>query len=370
MKRSRLPGPPIDRPDAALPETARLGLAVLTEQLVTRRLRYASLLGHRALAACANAIGPQASRRPWPEAFGGHYGVTRSLVHGLRGLEPGMRAPTWAYQPDLTRDPAEAALVLSGVDVLRRTIDRKREGGCGRLLAGPNLVILPDQHGGVLLSDAIDTVLVPSGWVRTMYEERSPALAGRIEVWAAGVDTTFWQPYGSPQRRLVLIYNKMERRRADAVRSFLSRRGYPTAFVSYGFYSSARYRRLLNASIAMVFISESESQGLALAEAWAMNVPTFVIDNRRRMVGGRPVQVSTAPYLTAATGRFWSDPEELEAGLSATALARFAPRAWVLDHMSDQVCARKLLAIALPDAGSGQVTSARDGAAFAVPSGR
>jgi hypothetical protein len=354
-----LPDAAADRGSLASPDPGRLGLAVLTERLATRRLRYAGLLGQRLRAAFANVVVLQHRRQPWPEAFGGHYGVTRSLVYGLRGLGGCSDAPSWAYQADLTRTPAEAAIVLSGVDVLRRTIGDKCQGRCRRLLAGPNLVILPDQHDGVLLSKAIDTVLVPSGWVRTMYEERSPTLEGRIRIWAAGVDTSFWQPYGSEPRRLVLIYNKLGRRRAEAVRAFLSRRGYPTALISYGRYSPIRYRRLLNASAAMVFLTESESQGLALAEAWAMNVPTFVIDNRRRMIGGRPVQVSTAPYLTAATGRFWKDPEELACHLDASMLGEFAPRTWVLANMSDLLCARQLLALALPQGAPGGASPVR-----------
>jgi hypothetical protein len=185
-----------------------------------------------------------------------------------------------------------------------------------------------------------------------MYEECAPVLKGRIAVWPAGVDTGFWQPYGTSPRRLVLIYNKLERGRAQGIGDFLAKRGYATALVSYGFYSPARYRRLLNAAMAMVFITQSESQGLALAEAWSMDVPTFVIDNRERLVLGRPVHVSTAPYLTEATGRFWSEPEELESHLAASSMARFTPRLWVTENMSDRVCAQKLLALAVPDAPS------------------
>lgn len=358
-----MPDTALGRREATATQPATLGLAVLTEPLATRRLRYASLLGLRLVAALANAAGSTGLRRPSPEPFGGHYGVTRSLVHGLRGLSTQTSGLSWAYQPDLDRSPAEAAVVLSGIDVLRHAIAHKRHGRCGRLLAGPNLVVLPDEHEGVLMSEAIDVVLVPSRWVQAMYEQRSPALAGRISIWAAGVDPVFWRPYAPQQRRLVLIYNKLQRRRARTVRDFVARLGYPTAFVSYGRYSPARYRRLLNSSIAMVFLTESESQGLALAEAWAMDVPTFVVDNRERLVGGRPVEVSTAPYLTAATGRFWGDPEELASFLSAAALARFTPRAWVLDHMSDQVCAQKLLACALPRIASGVSSLERDGTA-------
>ena len=51
-----------------------------------------------------------------------------------------------------------------------------------------------------------------------------------------------------------------------------------------------------------VFLSSSESQGIALAEAWSMNVPTFVWNPKPKELNGRYFpSVDSAPYLTPET---------------------------------------------------------------------
>ena len=51
-----------------------------------------------------------------------------------------------------------------------------------------------------------------------------------------------------------------------------------------------------------VFMSRSESQGLALAEAWAMDVPTLVWQSPPGEPGSVFSLSDPAPYLTSDTG--------------------------------------------------------------------
>jgi hypothetical protein len=53
--------------------------------------------------------------------------------------------------------------------------------------------------------------------------------------------------------------------------------------------------------------------------------------------------VDTVPYLTPVTGRYWSSTDELLAQLAKLATEPFQPRKWVLAHMTDLVCANKLV---------------------------
>src|SRR5580704_15562748 len=146
---------------------------------------------------------PYAWRDPYPEPLGGHYGVTRSLVAGLRKL--GSR---FVYSPPLSRATARTAIVLAGIAELKSAIEWRRRHGCELLLAGPNVVEMPNDHGGILLSPGIDKIVVASDKVRLQYEAAVPQLAGRIWVWPAGIDESYWRPSGSRVRDRVLIYNK------------------------------------------------------------------------------------------------------------------------------------------------------------------
>jgi hypothetical protein len=117
----------------------------------------------------------------------------------------------------------------------------------------------------------------------------------------------------------------------------------------HAMFSPADYRQLLDRSTVAVFLSTFETQGLALAEAWAMDVPTLVWDPQgvAEWRGRRFQSRSSAPYLTPATGRSWRGIDELGTALSETLANRsaFQPRAWVLANMTDGICSTALLGI-------------------------
>jgi hypothetical protein len=107
------------------------------------------------------------------------------------------------------------------------------------------------------------------------------------------------------------------------------------------------YRRMLDQSAFGVFLSTFETQGVALVEAWSMDVPTLAWDPQGAAEWrGRSFQSrSSAPYLTPATGGLWRTLDEL-APLLRGALANraaFRPREWVLAHMTDALCSAALL---------------------------
>jgi hypothetical protein len=109
------------------------------------------------------------------------------------------------------------------------------------------------------------------------------------------------------------------------------------------------YRRLLDQSAIGVFLSTFETQGLALAEAWSMDVPTVVWDPQgTAQWRGRSFESrSSAPYLTPATGRRWRTIDELEPALRGALADRsaFRPREWMLANMTDALRSAALLDI-------------------------
>jgi hypothetical protein len=280
---------------------------------------------------------PYTWRDPYPEPLGGHYGVTRSLVAGLRAL--GTR---FVYSPALNSTTAQTAIVLAGIAELRAAMEWRRRHGCGLLLAGPNVVEMPNDHGGILLSPEIDRIIVPSDKVRRQYEASAPQLAGRIWVWPAGVDEEYWKPSGSGVRDTVLIYNKHMPDLATRTGDMLRNRGVRHETISYGDrrgdkYRPREFRAALDRARLCVFLTLNESQGLAAAEAWSMDVPTLAF----RAPGYE--QIATVPYLSPATGRYWSSTDELLGLIAGFSPADYQPRSWVLANMTDLVCAKQFV---------------------------
>jgi hypothetical protein len=79
----------------------------------------------------------------------------------------------------------------------------------------------------------------------------------------------------------------------------------------YGNYKSADYKKLLSEVDLCVFFSPSESQGIALAESWASDVPTWVYERGFWTApNGDVYSSSSAPYLTDYTGNFFTSINE------------------------------------------------------------
>jgi hypothetical protein len=280
---------------------------------------------------------PFAWRDPLPRSLGGHYGVTRSLCSGLQQL--GVR---FAYAPNLDHTNARAAIVLNGIKELKAALAWRRRDGCELLLAGPNLVELPLDQDQIILSPAIDRVIVASDKVRRQYESLAPQLAGRIWSCPSGVDENYWRSTGTFHRNRVLIYNKRMELLARELAIFLCKSGFQCDVLNYGEHRKDKYRlhqfrSALNQTFVCVMLTLDEPQGIAAAEAWSMDVPTLAY----RMPGYE--NVATVPYLTSATGGYWSSTEELLALLRQLPFANFRPRSWVLTNMTDAICAAKLM---------------------------
>lgn len=277
--------------------------------------------------------------------LGGHPAVTRSLLRGFQKI-----GADFNYNPWHINDVGKTVIVLSGIDALKQTIDWKRKGIINRLFAGPNLMVGSEEYDGILGSPEIDICLVPSDWVRIAYEEDLPVLRGRIRCWYAGVDEDYWQPSNFPNvSKHVAVYFKTESEEfCHKVETILKSYGWEPIRIVYGNYNNEQYKNILLKVKLAVFLSRSESQGIALAEAWAMNIPTLVWNTKELVRNGRKYSVvSACPYLSSNTGIEWSNIEELDGILHnlETNLNERNPRSWILQYMTDMICARNLLNI-------------------------
>lgn len=275
--------------------------------------------------------------------YGGHHSVTRSLVEGLIKVNFNSN-----YNPQMLPEVGETVVVLSGIEALKQAIDWKRKGKIKKLLVGPNLMTRSNECDNILSSPEIDICIVPSDWVRIAYEEDAPALVGRIICWYAGVDENFWKPKeGCKKGKNVLVYWKTESEDfCRQTEETLIEHGWNPLRVVYGKYKNEDFKDILSKCIFAVFLSRSESQGLALAEAWSMNIPTLVWNPQEVIINGRKYSVtSSCPYLSDLTGREWMTFSGLDELLHDVEmkLKTFQPRKWVLENMTDEISARKLL---------------------------
>jgi hypothetical protein len=282
---------------------------------------------------------------PRKTMYGGHPAVTRSVVEGLARL----RVP-YRYNPRYLTQVSDIVIVLAGLEALQQAIGWKRERRIKVLVAGPNVVVRPIERNSLLASPEVNVCLVPSEWVRTAYLEDAPSLAGRISIWAAGVDERYWnRSRRQRDRKTVLVYWKNAPTDVGAgVEALLRSLAWQPVRITYGHYGMKHYRAALEACAFAVFLSGSESQGIALAEAWAMNVPTLVWNPGDLTYQGRRYSVvSSCPWLTENTGIDWVSLTELERILTRVEdlMKSWKPREWLLHHMTDETAVKNLLRI-------------------------
>lgn len=266
--------------------------------------------------------------------YTGHYGVTRSLLEGLKEL-----GVDFNYNPKYLHEVGDTVFVPGTIPGLYQAIDLKKAGKIKKLIAGPNLVVRPQDHNYLIASPEIDLYVVPSKWTQIAYQEDAPALEGRIKIWYAGINSSYWTPIKATKNtKNVLVYWKTEGNEfCCSIENLLRKFGWNPVRIRYGTYTLDHFKKLLSTVDFAVFISKFESQGLALAEAWAMNVPTLVWDPRYLNEHGKIyTSVSSCPLLTKKTGRTWKDLESLKNLLSKLDLSKFAPRNWVLSNLTDK----------------------------------
>lgn len=278
------------------------------------------------------------------KAIGGHYAVTSQTISGLRKLN------TVKYRLDPRFLISRSVLVLSGVEATEWAVCAKTRGKIDMLAVGPNVVVRADENNSLIADQQIDKIIVPSTWVAGSYVQQVSTVKSRIVVWPVGINLDDW-PVGKSKdsrERKILVYQKnADKDFFSDVKSLVAK--YATVVtIEYGCHSQNEYRKVLAEVDAAVFLSKSESQGIALLECWAMDVPTLVWQpNSLEINGWRFGSFSSAPYLSMETGVRWHNLSQLTQEIKRLSSRRvnFSPREWVEKNMTDTIQAEKLVNI-------------------------
>jgi hypothetical protein len=322
---------------------ARPFLTVLTAPVPDTAQR----LYQRGRGLARNIVKPRAPR-PAASPYPGHHALVRSVVEGLRAI-----GADFNFNPRRASEIARVVYAPAN-EALRQAAALKRGGRIDYLVAGPVNAMWPDAEDGILQMPEIDRLIIAHEWAREFFRD-APALLAKTRPCPCGVDPAVWRPSGAPRTATAVVYWKSgdlafcEQVEAIVRRCGLEPRRLQSLHGEHAMFRPEDYRQLLDGAAIGVFLSTFETQGLALAEAWSMDVPTLVWDPQGTAVwrGRAFASRSSAPYLTPETGRRWRTLDELEPVLRGALADRaaFQPRAWVLAHMTDAICSAALLEI-------------------------
>jgi len=269
--------------------------------------------------------------------------VYRNLVKGLDAIE-------YPYVVNRSLNSTKRVWVHDDVIALRY-VARAR----AKAVVGPNLYVLPrdipseTDLGGVLY-------LHPSKWAVSVWKAAGFETCD-IAAWPVGIDLEELRPQTRFEARsAVLVYHKL--RRADELERILAsldRAAVRYRVMRYGSYDQADYVAALRHSGLVVWHGCHESQGIALQEALAMDVPVLLCDVTRlsQEVGGSfppeldEVPVTSAPYFDARCGRRTYGLDDVGSMAAEMLLERssFSPREYVETNLSLEGQALRFVAL-------------------------
>jgi hypothetical protein len=267
--------------------------------------------------------------------------VKESIKRGFNSLKVPYNVNPSALQT------GDTVLVLSGIDLLKHAIKLKRIRKIKKIVAGPNIAMLPSQIISLNNSNLIDIYIHPSAQIIKWWNYLDPDFRIKQKVWYAGVDSDYWEVSKKTKEQILIYKKKCPDTLFNTVKKCLEKSDLPYEIIEYGKYSTSEYKSLLSKSSLVIYLSESESQGIALFEAWSCNTPTLVWNRGFGTWDKYRFSASSSPYLSKSTGTFFKNIQEFEPNFKKVLneIHRFHPKKWIISNGTDKVTTKKLLKI-------------------------
>jgi hypothetical protein len=267
----------------------------------------------------------------WDQVFrnrsvGGSYAFPQNLSLGLTQINYPYRHNNYD-----TND-VEIIGIIKDTKCVKWAITQKSQGKIKKIVAGPLVVSHPHESSSIIMSPEIDVRLVPSEWVRKLFLRDEPKL-NNIQIWSCGVDHNYWLPQQTNPENILIYYKNPEPQLYEKVVSRLRALELPYETIYYGKYDHTSYKQALSKSKLVIFLSRTETQGLAMFEAWSSNVPTLHWNCKSWQWMGRSFnQASSCPYLTNQCGYDFDSIENFSIQLDKALinLKNFTPREFIL----------------------------------------
>lgn len=206
----------------------------------------------------------------------------------------------------------------------------------------------------------VKKVLVPGDWMKNMFE---PYYPNKVITWPVGIDTEKWKPNVQEKEFDFLIYNKirwnedeMNNTLISPIMKILEENSFKVTIINYGAYKHEELIEKLSKSRAAIFFCEHETQGQAYQQILSSGIPILAWERRGfwtdpfyypHRVKYEPV--SAVPYWDNRCGIKFKNAQEfpsaLEYFLKKLDQEQFDPRAYILENLTLQICAKQYVEI-------------------------
>lgn len=273
--------------------------------------------------------------------------VVKNLVKGLDILG-------YPYAVNKGLDSCARLWIHDDIEALRmiKDLDPKI-----KVVVGPNLFVLPRNiPDDIELARAV--YIHPSPWAKDFWVDlgfdRCP-----LDYWPTGIDTAALQPSDERKEKVLIYFKQRLPEELDFVKEILKGKQIPFEVIVYGHYKQSDYISALKKAKYLIWVGRQESQGIALEEALALNVPILVWDvdrvghwlaSAREMVVFNEKEndyrnTTAAYYFDDRCGIKLKNKQDLAAGIDSMEKEwpKLAPRQYILENLNLEKQARDLL---------------------------
>lgn len=280
--------------------------------------------------------------------IGGQKRVFLNLCKGLDLLGVSYRVNDYAYAKG---NPQEL------VGIVGKPIVLNKMNWKNPILFGASIYSHPCDNPDLLKQFDIRQVLVPGEWTRDMF---FPFYGDKVQTWYVGIDTEHWSSKLQQNQNIdVLIYDKVrwkheqyEKELINPILEHLNRQKLRISVIRYGHYREDQFREILKRTKSMIFLCEHETQGIAYQQALSFGIPIFAWDR-----GGywqdptyyphrvKFQSVTSVPCWDERCGLKFKNTDEFVQLWQSFWLKlnrnEFNPRAYILDNLTLEKCAKK-----------------------------
>lgn len=281
---------------------------------------------------------------------GGVEMIVINLMKGLDKIGTPYRFNDYTY---IKKNPREIACIIGKPHLL---FDRKWDNP---VIFGAGIYSHPIECPDLFERyPNVKRFLVPGEWMRHMCE---PWYGDKVIAWPVGIDTEQWRPHPDEAAFDFLIYDKIRWDQAQLAEQLtgpivriLNAQGHTYQFIKYGSYTHDELQEKLKASKAVIFLCEHETQGSAYQQILATNTPILAWDRGGywqdpyyypHKVEYQPV--SSVPYWDKRCGLKFTNAADFEEQLKLffSIQNSFAPRDYILENLTLEICAKRYLEI-------------------------
>jgi glycosyltransferase involved in cell wall biosynthesis len=284
------------------------------------------------------------------ERPGGVMMVALNLIEGLKRLNVPYRFNDYSY---IRKHPDETACIIGKPHLL---FEKK---WTNPVILGAGIFSHPSDFPNILKDHPnVKRLLVPGDWMVDMFK---PYYGDKVTAWPTGIDTNKWHPMHGNKTFDFLIYDKVkwdqEQHHAELLSSILktvTKHGLSYQTITYGYYDHDELKEKLSSCKAAIFLSKSETQGLAYQQILSTNTPILAWnrggywedpDYYPHRVRYQPV--SSVPYWDGRCGEKFSNAADFEESMLRflNQLHGFKPREYIMENLTLEICAAKYLDI-------------------------